>query len=90
MLLMCWGMQWRRMGSDMKWIGINDQLPTVELMLERDILIYRENGTYGVGVFHYDEHFNIYSMTYNSTTKHMDFWKFQPTHWAIVEPPQDK
>ena len=70
-----------------KWIDIKDQLPAEELMCERDVLIFRENGTFGVGVFYYDQNGNIRSMSYNGTNKHIDLWKFKPTHWMDIEPP---
>lgn len=71
-----------------KWINIKDQLPPVKLMLERDILIFRENGTFATGVFYYDEYGNIEHMTFNGTGKCIELWKFKPTHWMEIETPK--
>lgn len=72
-----------------EWIDISTQLPPVELMIERDILIYLNNGGYGAGVFHYDRYGNIERMRYNGTTKHLSLWLFTPTHWMDVSTPSD-
>lgn len=73
-----------------EWIDVDTQLPAVKLMTDRDILIYRNNGTYGVGVFYYDHYGNIESMNYNGTSKHISLWAFKPTHWMDLSPPGDK
>lgn len=72
-----------------KWIKISEELPTVKAMLKKDILILRENKTFATGVFYYDRGGNIERMNYGGTGKHIDDWRYKPTHWAAVDLPED-
>ena len=69
----------------MKWINLKENKPSIDLMINRDVLIRRSNGSFSNGVFHYDENQKIYSMSYGGTTKHLDLWKYKPTHWLDVK-----
>ena len=71
----------------MQWISINDQLPTLDLMVEQDILIWLEDNSFGAGVFYYEGNYVIRGMRFNGVTKHIDMWKRQPIYWMIVDPP---
>lgn len=68
-----------------KWIDLNIEKPSVELMIQKDILILREDGSFSNGVFYYDEHGNIERMSFMGTGKHIDLWKHKPTHWLDVK-----
>lgn len=73
----------------MKWVNIKDELPSIDLMLKEDVLIFREDGSFSNGVFYYDEFENIERMSFMGTNKYIDYWEYKPTHWTIVEKPKD-
>lgn len=68
-----------------KWISLVDELPSNDLLSMNDILIYLENGAIGIGSFALEGE-NIKRMTFNGTGKHIDYWKYKPTHWMHLPP----
>ena len=69
----------------MKWIDLNIEKPSEELMIARDILILREDGSFSNGVFYYDELGNIERMSFMGTGKCIELWKYKPTHWLDAQ-----
>lgn len=66
------------------WIKIEDE----QAPRARDILILLDGNMFGVGYFLYDGD-NIIGMKFNGTVKAIDSWIRKPTHWAIVDLPED-
>ncbi len=73
-----------------RWISLSNQLPSNALMDKEDVLICLETGTVGVGSFILEGE-KIQRMTFNGTGKHIDHWKYKPTHWMpLIAAPKEQ